>query len=83
MSKPSLTTEMQGMELLDAVFTHSEEDAHEQLMHRTGEFLNILDHVARNHPGVITGEYLGDVLDDVDHIALKYGLPEPVHPGMQ
>ena len=48
-------------EMVDAIATISDQDAHDQLMRRTGEFLNMLDHCARFHPQVITGEYLGDV----------------------
>ena len=69
--------------LVDAIATVSDEDAHEQLMRRTGEFLNMLDHCARFHPQVITGDYLGDVLDDLDHLQMKHGMPAPVHPSMQ
>ena len=70
-------------ELVDAIATVSDTDAHDQLMVRTGQFLNLLDHVARCHPKVITGDYLGDVLDDLDHLGIKYGLPDPVHPSEQ
>jgi hypothetical protein len=76
------TEQMEGV-LVDAIATTNDANAHDQLMHRTGEFFNMLDHVARNHPKVITGEYLGDVLDDVDYIGLKYSLPEPIHPNLQ
>lgn len=74
--------EMDGL-LVDAIATVSDEDAHAQLMQRTGEFLNMLDHCARFHPRVITGDYLGDVLDDLDCLQAKHDLPAPVHPSMQ
>lgn len=70
-------------DLVDAVVTVSDEDAHDQLMHRTGEFLNMLEHCARFHPSVITGAYLGDVLDDLDHLQIKFSLASPIHPSMQ
>lgn len=67
-------------ELLDAITTVDDADAHDQLMYRTGIFLNMLDHCARFHRGVLTAEYLGEVLGDFDHIQLKFGLPQPKHP---
>lgn len=77
------STEMLEDVLVDAIFTATDADAHEQLMHRTGQFLNMLDHAARNHPRVITGEYLGDVFDDLHHLGTKYNLPDPVEPALQ
>lgn len=67
-------------ELVDAIATVSDEDAHDQLMRRTGEFLNMLDHCSRFHHKVVTAEYLGEVLEDLDHIQLRHGLPMPRHP---
>lgn len=76
------TEQFEGL-LVDAIGTTNDADADEQLRQRTGEFFNMLDHVARNHPAVITGEYLGDVFDDLDHLCAKFNLPEPIHPSMQ
>lgn len=70
-------------DMVDAIATVSDDDAHNQLMRRTGEFLNMLDHCARFHPKVITGEYLGDVLDDLNHLQIQHGLASPIHPSMQ
>lgn len=67
-------------QLVDAIATCNDDDADAQLMHRTGEFLNMLDHVARFHPKVVTGEYLGEVLGDLEHIAIRHSLPEPINP---
>ena len=77
------TSEKYQDEWVDVIGTVDDTDAHEQLMRRTGEFFNMLDHVARNYPGVITGEYLGDVFDDLDHLGIRYNLPDPIHPAMQ
>ena len=79
----STSKEVFNGELVDAIFTATDQDAYDQLMVRTGEFLNMLDHCARWHVQVVTGDYLGDVLDDLDHIRLKHNLPEPIHPAMQ
>lgn len=67
-------------DLVDAIATVSDEDAHDQLMRRTGEFLNMLDHCSRFHPSVVTGEYLGEVLEDLDYLQGKHQLPAPRHP---
>lgn len=76
------TEHLEGV-LVDAIATGDDRDADDQLMHRTGEFLNMLDHVARNHPKVVTGEYLGEVISDLADIGTKYNLPEPVNPYLQ
>lgn len=78
----TMLEELDG-DLLDAVVTVSDEDAHDQLMRRTGEFLNMLEHCARFHPQVVTGNYLGDVWDDLAHLALRFNLPDPIHPACQ
>lgn len=70
-------------ELVDAITTTGDADATEQLMQRTGQFLNMLDHCAQFHRKVLTASYLGDVLEDLDYIQLKYGLPQPKHPALQ
>jgi hypothetical protein len=65
------------------VFTADDNDAREQLMQFTGRFLDMLEHACRFHPAVVTGNYLGDVLDDLDHIQRQFDLPAPVHPACQ
>ena len=77
------TEEFHGGELVDAILTVDDVDAHEQLMHRTGMFLNMLEHCAQFHRKVLTADYLGEVLDDIDHMQLKFGLPQPKHPALQ
>lgn len=75
----TMIEELDG-ELVDAIATVSDEDAHDQLMRRTGEYLNMLEHCSRFHPKVVTGEYLGEVWEDLDYIQRKHGLPMPQHP---
>ena len=75
----TMLEELDG-ELLDAIATVSDEDANDQLMRRTGEFFNMLDHCSRFHPSVVTAEYLGEVIEDLDHLQLKHQLPMPRHP---
>ena len=77
------TDETHQGELIDSIITTDDANALEQLMHRTGMFLNMLDHCARFHRGVLTADYLGEVLDDLDHIQLRFGLPQPKHPAFQ
>jgi hypothetical protein len=43
----------------------------------TGQYMNMLEHVARFHRQVITAGYLWDVHEDLDTISFKFDLPAP------
>lgn len=77
------TEEFHQGELVDAITTVDDADATAQLMHRTGLFLNMVQHCAHFHRSVLTAEYLGNVLEDLDYLQLKFGLPQPTHPALQ
>jgi hypothetical protein len=59
------------------VQTRSDEDAHNQLMMLTGQWLDMLDHVCRFHSKVITVDYLFDLHEDLMHMEMKYNWPPP------
>lgn len=65
-----------------AIITTSPVDAFNLLEETTGDFLAVLEHVSRNHPQVITPEYLGDLLDEMDYFEAKFGWPKPAFPGV-
>ncbi len=71
------TTEKLDGSVVFATFTRNDDEAREQLMMLTGQFLNMLEHVARFHPRVITAGYMWDVLDDLNVITVKFDLPDP------
>ena len=77
------TEEFMFGELVDSITTTNDADACAQLMHRTGQLLNMLDHCAKFHRKVLTAEYLGDVLEDLDYLQVKYSLPQPKYPALQ
>lgn len=57
------------------VATRDDNDAHEQLMMLTGQFLDMLEHVARFHSQVISEDYAFDLANDLRTIGAKYGVP--------
>ncbi len=63
--------------LVFATHTRNDHEAREQLMMLTGQFFNMLEHVARFHSQVITPGYLWDVHEDLHVLAVKHNLPEP------
>ena len=77
------TEEFMFGEVVDSIITTNDADACAQLMHRTGQLLNMLSHCAQFHRKVLTAEYLGDVWEDLSYLQMKFNLPEPKHPAMQ
>lgn len=77
------TEEFMFGELVDSIITKDDADACAQLMERTGLYLNMVEHVAKFHRKVLTASYLGDVLNDIEELQLRYGLPQPTHPALQ
>ena len=63
------------------ILTRTDADAQQQLDEVTHHFLAMLDHVSRFHRPLVTGHFLGSVLDELDHLEIKYGWPTPSMPG--
>lgn len=70
-------------QLVDAITTKDDADACAQLMERTGQYLNMVEHCAKFHRKVLSAGYLAEVLGDIDELQLRYGLPQPMHPALQ
>lgn len=80
-NEQAISSDDQGDLVVHRILTLDDADALRQLDEVTHHFLAMLDHVSRFHRPVVTGDFLGSVLDELDHLEIKYGWPTPSMPG--
>lgn len=80
-NEPAISSDDQDDLVVHTILTRTDADAQQQLEEVTHQFLTMLDHVSRFHRAVITGEFIGSVLDEFDYLEVKYCWPRPTMPG--